>query len=81
MARSSIEIGLAMNDYILSHGLKKGYIARCTNINPTRFSLLMNGKAIMTAEEYQRILQALGMPVRAFGDENVKVPETPESAW
>lgn len=81
MARTSIEIGLAMNDYIVSHGLKKGFVANAAGINPTRFSFLMNGKAIMTVEEYSKILQALGMPLGAFADDGVKVPEVPESAW
>lgn len=55
-------------DYLTDKGLIKTRVAANSSIQRARFSRLMNNKAEMTADEYERICKALEVPLEQFMD-------------
>ncbi len=59
-------LGEQIKSYIESKGLKYAFVAEKAGIRTDSFSLLLNGKRGITAEEYKSICMALGVPVNMF---------------
>lgn len=61
-------IVLAVRNYLQEHGIKQSFVSEKCGWSRQKTSCIINGKSKMTAEEYQVLCKALGVPYELFLD-------------
>lgn len=63
-------IGLKVKKYLDEKGIKYSYLSEKAGIPMNMLSPTLNGKRKMSAEEYFRICEVLGLPAETFAPTN-----------
>lgn len=50
-----MDVNAKLKKYILENGLKLGYVAKKSGIDPKKFSRIVNGRQRLTVEELEKI--------------------------
>lgn len=64
MTNSSVSERIA--EWLDRRGTNRAFVARKANIAPSRLSMILNGKARLTADELERICNAIGVDSNEF---------------
>lgn len=59
-------IELAIREYLISHGISQAFVARKCGWSKRRINAILTGKQKITAEEYGRLCDAVGVPYDYF---------------
>ena len=61
-----LTIELAIREYLISHGISQAFVARKCGWSKQRINAILTGKQKITAEEYGRLCDAIGLPYDYF---------------
>lgn len=61
-----MSIALAVRDYLSEHGIKQSFVADKCGWSRQKMNCMINGKAKMTADDFQEICKAVGAPYEIF---------------
>lgn len=59
-------VGPSIKQYLDDHGIKQSFLVLKTGIKAGRMSDLMNGKAVMSIDEFSKICKALELEPTVF---------------
>jgi plasmid maintenance system antidote protein VapI len=62
-------VGDLIKKHLSERGIKQTYIAKAIGIENNVFSMMLNNKRKITAEEYFRICKAIGINAEYFADQ------------
>lgn len=59
-------IEMAIREYLISHGIKQSFVAEKCAWSKQKTNSIVTGKQKITAEEYGRLCNAIGLPYDYF---------------
>ncbi|NBI68225.1 XRE family transcriptional regulator [Pseudoflavonifractor sp. 60] len=57
---------MAIREYLVSHGIKQSFVAEKCGWSKQKINSIATGKQKITAEEYGRLCNAIGLPYDYF---------------
>lgn len=63
-----MSVGKVIKNYLKSNGISQTFVCSKINISNTIFNNMLNGKRKINIDEYERICEALDVPLNLFTD-------------
>lgn len=67
-----VSIEMTIREYLIGHGIKQSFVAEKCGWSKQKANSIATGKQKITAEEYGRLCDAVGVPYDYFFNETVE---------